>query len=171
VYNKIDLKNNLKKIPQKQLKEKIMAELTDFSTTEVTVFPPLYGKIMSTGKTKVWNARVLTNSSGHGISEIRYGQKNGALQVAEKVIDTGKNIGKKNETSPVNQCISEVRRKWLDKKEKEGYVENEEEMTVIKNEKILILIKINSYNFVFTLQSIFIHLHCIHSFNFNSHCH
>ena len=93
---------------------------------EIVILPPLYGKT-STGKTKVWYARVLTNSSGHGISEIKHGQKDGKLQTAEKTIELGKNIGKKNETSPLEQCISEVKRKWTDKKEKEGYTEKEEE--------------------------------------------
>jgi len=111
------------------------------SETEVIVYPPLYGKT-STGKTKVWYARVLTNSSGHGISEIRHGQKDGALQTSLKVVDTGKNIGKKNETTPINQCISETKRKWLDKKEKEGYVEDElqetQDSVVVENMQISI---------------------------------
>jgi DNA ligase-1 len=94
---------------------------------EAVVFPPLYGKT-STGKTKVWFASVFTNSSGHGISEIKHGQKNGALQTATKVVETGKNIGKKNETTPLNQSISETKRKWTDKKEKEGYVESEADL-------------------------------------------
>jgi hypothetical protein len=89
------------------------------SETEVIVYPPLYGKT-SLGKTKVWYARVLTNSNGHGISEIRHGQKDGALQTTIRVVETGKNIGKKNETTPLNQSISETKRKWLDKKEKEA---------------------------------------------------
>jgi DNA ligase-1 len=33
----------------------------------------------------------------------------------------GKNIGKKNETSPLQQCIAETKRKWQDKMEKEAY--------------------------------------------------
>lgn len=92
--------------------------------TEVVSFPPLYGNV-SNGKTKVWYARVLTNSNGHGISEIRHGQKDGKLQTAERIIQVGKNVGKKNETTPIEQCISEVNRKWTDKKEKEGYTEEE----------------------------------------------
>jgi len=93
---------------------------------EIVAFPTLYGKT-STGKTKVWYARVLTNLEGHGISEIKHGQLDGKLQTAEKIVKSGKNIGKKNETTPVEQCISEVKRKWTDKKEKEGYTEEEEE--------------------------------------------
>ena len=91
---------------------------------EVVVFPTLYGKT-STGKTKVWYARVLSNPEGHGISEIKHGQLDGKLQTAEKIVEVGKNIGKKNETTPVEQCISEVKRKWTDKKEKEGYTEDD----------------------------------------------
>jgi len=93
---------------------------------EVVTFPTLYGKT-STGKTKVWYARVMSNPDGHGISEIKHGQLDEKLQTAEKIVDVGKNIGKKNETTPVQQCIYEVKRKWTDKKEKEGYTEDDPE--------------------------------------------
>jgi DNA ligase-1 len=43
--------------------------------------------------------------------------------VAYRDYDAGKNIGRSNETTPLEQCISETRRKWTDKKEKEAYTE------------------------------------------------
>jgi DNA ligase-1 len=44
------------------------------------------------------------------------------MQVSEKVISQGKNIGKKNETTPVQQATSEARASWIKMKES-GYSE------------------------------------------------
>jgi DNA ligase-1 len=54
---------------------------------------------------------------------VTHGYINGKQQVAYRDYNTGKNIGRSNETTPLAQCISETRRKWTDKKEKEGYSE------------------------------------------------
>ena len=93
-------------------------------TEEILCFPILYGK-SSSGKSKVWHARILKNSQGHGIAEIKHGQQGGKLQITERIFQVGKNIGKKNETTPLDQCIFEIKRKWVDKKEKDGYSETE----------------------------------------------
>ena len=47
----------------------------------------------------------------------------GKLQEHSQVIQKGKNIGKKNETSPYTQAIAEAQSKWNDKKRKNGYNE------------------------------------------------
>jgi DNA ligase-1 len=83
-------------------------------------FETLYGNDKN-GKTKIWRARVYVTPNGFGISEIEHGQLNGKLQLATREYNEGKNIGKKNETTPLQQCINETQRKWQDKKEKEGY--------------------------------------------------
>jgi DNA ligase-1 len=92
-------------------------------------FPKLYAQDKN-GKIKVWTAAVLVNSSksntGGGVavaSRITHGYINGKQQVAYRDCEAGKNIGRSNETTPLEQCISETRRKWTDKKEKEGYTE------------------------------------------------
>ena len=87
-------------------------------------FPKLYAQDKN-GKIKVWNAAVLQSSaSGAVASRISHGYINGKQQVAYRNCEAGKNIGRSNETTPLEQCISETRRKWLDKKEKEAYTEN-----------------------------------------------
>ena len=89
-------------------------------------FPKLYAQDKN-GKIKVWTAAVLQSSasaSGAVASRITHGYINGKQQVAYRNCDAGKNIGRSNETTPLEQCISETRRKWLDKKEKEAYTEN-----------------------------------------------
>jgi DNA ligase-1 len=86
-------------------------------------FPTLYGKDKS-GKTKIWKACVFSNSDGTAYSLIEYGQLDGKLQSSRRDVLVGKNVGKKNETSPVQQCVSETERKWLDKRDKENYTED-----------------------------------------------
>jgi DNA ligase-1 len=90
-------------------------------------FPKLYAQDKN-GKIKVWSAVVLRSSYPHGggavASRITHGYINGKQQVAYRDCESGKNIGRSNETTPLEQCISETRRKWLDKKEKEAYTEN-----------------------------------------------
>lgn len=89
-------------------------------------FPKLYAQDKN-GKIKVWTAAVLRSSSaGSGgivASRITHGYMNGKQQVAYRRCEAGKNIGRSNETTPLEQCISETRRKWTDKKEKEAYTE------------------------------------------------
>jgi len=88
-------------------------------------FPKLYAQDKN-GKIKVWTAAVLRSSYPHGgvAARITHGYINGKQQVAYRNCEAGKNIGRSNETSPLEQCISETRRKWLDKKDKEAYTEN-----------------------------------------------
>jgi ATP-dependent DNA ligase len=84
-------------------------------------FPPLCGEA-TTGKTKVWSIRVFERMS-QAVIETTHGYLNGKMQVNEKVISQGKNIGKKNETSPIEQAVSEARATWV-KKIESGYAES-----------------------------------------------
>ena len=84
-------------------------------------FPPLCGEA-TTGKTKVWSIRVFERM-GQGVIETTHGYLNGKMQVNEKVISQGKNIGKKNETSALEQAVSEARATWV-KKIESGYAES-----------------------------------------------
>lgn len=98
------------------------------SLSLVQSFPTLYA-IDKNGKIKVWTAEVLQPTDkkaaavDYATSRITHGYINGKRQEALRDYNTGKNIGRSNETTPLDQCISETRRKWTDKKEKEGYSE------------------------------------------------
>ena len=81
-------------------------------------FPELQGDAQN-GKTKMWSIRVFERN-GTGVIETTYGYVDGKKQVNEKVIAEGKNVGKKNETTPLQQAISEARSAWIKKKES-GY--------------------------------------------------
>ena len=86
-------------------------------------FPKLYAQDKN-GKIKVWTAAVLVNSDTDAVtSRTTHGYINGKQQMVYRDCDAGKNIGRSNETTPLEQCISETRRKWTDKKEKEAYTE------------------------------------------------
>ena len=88
-------------------------------------FPKLYA-IDKNGKIKVWTAAVLQSkggSSSAATSRTTHGYIDGKQQTAYRDYNTGKNIGRSNETTPLAQCIAETQRKWTDKKEKEAYSE------------------------------------------------
>jgi DNA ligase-1 len=68
------------------------------------------------GKTKVWSISVVERD-GCGVIITTYGYKDGKKQTNEKIISKGKNIGKTNETTPLQQAISEAQSQWTKKKE------------------------------------------------------
>jgi DNA ligase-1 len=81
-------------------------------------FPTLYGEA-STGKAKQWSVKVEARDST-GVIIVTHGYVDGKQQVNERVVSTGKNIGKKNETTPLQQAISEAQALW-NKKRDAGY--------------------------------------------------
>ena len=91
-------------------------------------FPKLYA-IDKNGKIKVWTAAVLQPTDKNAVAaayataRITHGYIDGKQQVSLRDYNVGKNIGRSNETTPLAQCMSETRRKWTDKKEKEAYTE------------------------------------------------
>ena len=94
----------------------------------MATFPELQGTA-TTGKTKMWSIRVFDRASDSisglvGVIETTHGYVDGKKQVNEKIISEGKNIGKKNETTPLQQAISEAKSSWVKKKES-GYSETD----------------------------------------------
>lgn len=86
-------------------------------------FPILFGEA-STGKAKQWKINV-EDRDDVGVIITKHGYVDGKLQENEKIIEKGKNIGKKNETTAVEQAISEARASWQKKKDA-GYLEKNE---------------------------------------------
>lgn len=84
--------------------------------------PPLFKK-SSQGKIEIWGVDV--EDMGDGTCRVisTYGEMGGKLQTTFDTIRSGKNIGKKNETTVLQQAMSEALSKW-EKKKKKGYVEN-----------------------------------------------
>lgn len=83
------------------------------------IFSTLYGKA-SNGKVKKWDIQVRLDETG--IPEIynTHGYIDGLQADEVKKIKEGKNIGKKCETTPWEQAVSEAESKWKKKQDK-GY--------------------------------------------------
>ena len=88
-------------------------------------FPTLYGKA-STGKIKMWSIKV-EDQSGVGAITTTHGYLDGKLQTNTRLVTVGKNIGKKNETTPVQQAVNEAQSDWKKKTEAGGMTEKKPE--------------------------------------------
>lgn len=89
--------------------------------SSIPSFPTLYGKA-STGKIKMWSVKV-TNDKGAGAITTTHGYVGGKLQENTRLVTVGKNLGKKNETTPVQQAVSEAMSDWRKKTEAGGMVQ------------------------------------------------
>lgn len=84
-------------------------------------FTTLYSK-KSTNKILKWDINVSGTKNNATITTI-YGQIDGKMIESSREIDTGKNIGKKNETTPFDQAVFEATRLWQKKIDQSGYIE------------------------------------------------
>ena len=90
--------------------------------SETKTYETLYG-IDKNGKTKKWNITV-EDKGDHSCVVYTYGQLQGKQTECTLVIDKGKNIGKKNETTHFEQAHREAQSKWNNKKDTDGYTTN-----------------------------------------------
>lgn len=86
-------------------------------------FPMLYGSATS-GKTKVWSIAVTPIENGHALIRTEYGYEGGKMQTQQRTLAEGKNAGKKNATTPLEQAMAEARTAWI-KKTEENYAPRE----------------------------------------------
>jgi ATP-dependent DNA ligase len=85
----------------------------------MATFEPLTS-VSKGGKIMDWSIEV-TEIKGEGMITVTRGYRGGAVQTDTKTVSEGKNLGKKNETTPFQQAILEARATW-NKKQAEGYV-------------------------------------------------
>lgn len=89
---------------------------------DMTLNTPTLYSVTSKGEVKQWTISVKSNKDGSATIIREHGQMGKKIQKIEKVITSGKNLGKSNETSPYEQAVSEalsLRQKRLDT----GYTE------------------------------------------------
>jgi DNA ligase-1 len=83
-------------------------------------FPTLYATA-KTGKVKVWAISVVVSDAP--TITVSAGYIDGKKVISKREVTSGKNIGKKNETTPLQQAINEATAKWTDKKG-DGFTES-----------------------------------------------
>lgn len=94
------------------------------------VFPRLY-KLDSKGKVQVWEICVREIDVGLVDIVTTHGQQDGKMQIDQVHITKGKNIGKKNETTVLQQALNEAESKWKKQLDK-GYREDISEIAAAK---------------------------------------
>jgi len=102
-------------------------------------FPKLYKKT-ATGATQTWEIEVLDNKF-----RTYSGQVDGIITISEWTYCAGKNIGKKNETSPDQQAYKEAEAKWTKKQERETYVKNIDDVDTLIYHKPMLAHIYNDY--------------------------
>lgn len=80
----------------------------------------IYSAETSSGKTKYWRGYVV-ESDGNYYTQTEYWQAEGKHTLSELTLILPKNVGKKNETTPKEQAIAEIKSK-AKKQEDSGYV-------------------------------------------------
>lgn len=85
-------------------------------------FTKLFSKTTS-GKITSWEICVKQDND-HTYVCVYTGQVGGKIVEYKRIIESGKNIGKKNETTILEQAILEATSMWKQKKDKNGYREN-----------------------------------------------
>lgn len=87
--------------------------------------PTLY-KMNTQGKIEQWEIQVFRSGINYPRIQTTFGELNGKQQTKSFYVKSGKNIGKKNETTLKEQAELEAKAKW-EKKLKSGYVEKLED--------------------------------------------
>jgi DNA ligase-1 len=100
---------------------------------QVKEYPILFKKGAS-GKIRVWCISVTENKENSVIIS-KAGVEDGKIAETNIVVNNGKNINKKNETSPFEQAVSQANKMFLDK-ERQGYSKNKK---VLYNPKLPML--------------------------------
>lgn len=97
---------------------------------EQTSLPKLFKKT-STGASQEWSIRTEDN-----VIITTYGQVGGKLQTARDEVKEGKNAGKKNATTPIQQAQAEAQSQW-EKKLKKGYVKDLDDAQEGKTDELI----------------------------------
>lgn len=92
--------------------------MTDNQITSVEL-PTLF-KMTSTGATQQWRIFSTLLEDGTAQFTVEHGQKGGKLQTTTTAVKQGKNLGKTNETSAIQQANLEMESKWKKQHDK-GY--------------------------------------------------
>lgn len=85
-----------------------------------SMFEPLF-KRTADQAVQTWQIRVEPQDDGTAIIITTHGQIGGAMQEARDHVRAGKNPGKKNATTPIQQAIKEAESKWTRQRDRNHY--------------------------------------------------
>ncbi len=88
--------------------------------SKLETWPPLY-KMDSKGKIREWN--ICADENVYPFYEVQHGLKSGQKTGSYTEIKEGKNIGRANETTAWDQCVSEAESLWTKQRDRKGYSE------------------------------------------------
>lgn len=80
----------------------------------------MFESLFHSEKNQVWVVDVIQNEQMVTIRRT-FGKRNGKMQIQERNVVSGKNIGKKNETTPYQQACREAESLWKKQQETHGY--------------------------------------------------
>ena len=103
----------------------------EMDETVAVEYAQLFG-LTSTGKVKTWQVAVIDLKDGTAAIDQTYGELDGKLQTNRKIIREGKNLGKANATTPIEQANSEAESKFTKKYEQEGYAVDKDNLRIPK---------------------------------------
>lgn len=104
------------------------------------LFPILY-TVKKNGKKQFWSI-CIENDINYSTIVIKYGILDGKITISKRIINSGKNIGKENETTHFEQAVSEAKSKW-NKKKYQDYQEDQEDQ---EDNKIILPMLAFDYN-------------------------
>src|SRR3989344_6980473 len=81
---------------------------------------PLLTALAANGKQKQWSVEVIQDTDV--LLQVTHGYVGGKLVTTSRVVTAGKNVGKRNATTPLEQAQCEARSLW-NKKKDAGYAE------------------------------------------------
>jgi len=96
---------------------------------------PILYKKTSTGAIQQWKVQVIIIDGDVNIVN-QYGQVGGKVQVSKELVLEGKNVGRANETTPIQQGLAQAKARW-EKQLKKGYVESIEDAEAGKTDDVI----------------------------------
>lgn len=89
-------------------------------TTDTQQFPPLFKRTANEG-VQIWQVRVEPQDDGTAVIVMTYGLVDGKKQEEHDHVKEGKNPGKKNATTPLQQAYKEAEARWKKQRDRRHY--------------------------------------------------
>lgn len=92
---------------------------------------PVLKKVTPNGVME-WETWVEPGKKGAGVICVSFGLTGGKKQLLREPITEGKNVGRKNETTPFEQAVLEATARWNKQRDRKGYGETAKESALVR---------------------------------------